>query len=443
MTTALWLIIFSLGFIFLAYQKPAEMIAFTLFALPFYLIRFKFSEIPTTLLEIMIWCLFIGWLIKNRSVFYQYYIKKLKFGREIIGLRFLLSLLLIAAVIGVINNPSDPLSAIGIGKAYFLQPIIFFFIFTSEIRTNKHRELIFTALGLSVLFVAIIGFYQKFTGWKMDPAFMVGDQVDRITSVYGYPNAIGLYFSPIIAFYSALLIKSFKQLPRARTWPDYFPFLFQILVIISGTTGIILAKSEGAIISLIAAIGAMSLINHKTRVLTITAGVILTLTIWLIPALHQPIIEKITFHDWSGQVRRWMWQDSYKMLADNWLFGAGLNNYPAKFAPYQSTTGIEIFQYPHNFILNFWSETGLIGLIAIIGLVVWYFINLAKIKTTDKFLFGGLMGAMISILVHGLVDVPYFKNDLAVLWWTWFGILLISMPSSFKIYRHQPLSKLN
>jgi hypothetical protein len=34
-----------------------------------------------------------------------------------------------------------------------------------------------------------------------------------------------------------------------------------------------------------------------------------------------------------------------------------------------------------------------------------------------KFVVLGLMGAMTVIVVHGLVDVPYFKNDLAVLFW--------------------------
>lgn len=29
----------------------------------------------------------------------------------------------------------------------------------------------------------------------------------------------------------------------------------------------------------------------------------------------------------------------------------------------------------------------------------------------------GLLSAMVVIVVHGLVDVPYFKNDLAVMFW--------------------------
>ena len=31
---------------------------------------------------------------------------------------------------------------------------------------------------------------------------------------------------------------------------------------------------------------------------------------------------------------------------------------------------------------------------------------------------------MITILVHGLVDVPYLKNDLAILFWIIFGLTI-------------------
>jgi len=35
----------------------------------------------------------------------------------------------------------------------------------------------------------------------------------------------------------------------------------------------------------------------------------------------------------------------------------------------------------------------------------------------DKYLKLGLLGALVVIIVHGLVDVPYFKNDLSLLFW--------------------------
>ena len=84
---------------------------------------------------------------------------------------------------------------------------------------------------------------------------------------------------------------------------------------------------------------------------------------------------------------------------------------------------LEIYLYPHNIFLNFWSELGLIGLLVFIWL--WFkagLINLInywrfKTKTSLAWLSWGLAGAWLASFVHGLVDVPYFKNDLALMFW--------------------------
>jgi len=49
----------------------------------------------------------------------------------------------------------------------------------------------------------------------------------------------------------------------------------------------------------------------------------------------------------------------------------------------------------------------------------------------------GLGGAMVVLLVHGLVDTPYFKNDLSVLFWLIIGLGIIED----KIYQGRILTK--
>ena len=109
------------------------------------------------------------------------------------------------------------------------------------------------------------------------------------------------------------------------------------------------------------------------------------------------------------------------MLKDHPIFGAGLGGYPIVFRPYHHATAIEIFQYPHNIVLNFWSEMGLGGVVVFIWMVILW-IRAAKKDptsksyklTTNSFV---MIAPLIAILIHGLVDVPYFKNDLAILFW--------------------------
>ena len=82
--------------------------------------------------------------------------------------------------------------------------------------------------------------------------------------------------------------------------------------------------------------------------------------------------------------------------------------------------------YPHNIFLNFWTELGLAGMVLfawIIGRFVYLGLKLLKQESDQKGIILGLICAMVVIFVHGLVDVPYFKNDLAVVFWVLLAML--------------------
>jgi O-antigen ligase len=119
-----------------------------------------------------------------------------------------------------------------------------------------------------------------------------------------------------------------------------------------------------------------------------------------------------------------MWAETWNMLKDRPVLGAGLSGYPTVFKPYHLAGHIEIFQYPHNIFLNFWTELGLLGVVLFLMTVALAFRRARNPAITASF---------IVILVHGLVDVPYFKNDLAFLFW-----LLIAFISSMTILRKKP-----
>ena len=112
------------------------------------------------------------------------------------------------------------------------------------------------------------------------------------------------------------------------------------------------------------------------------------------------------------------------MLKDNWLFGAGLAGYQKKIVPYHQAKYIEIFLYPHNIFLNFWSELGLFGLLTFLLLLLKSFKEVKKkLIVKNNFLALSCLLALLIIIFHGLVDVPYFKNDLSLLFWLIIGLI--------------------
>ena len=97
---------------------------------------------------------------------------------------------------------------------------------------------------------------------------------------------------------------------------------------------------------------------------------------------------------------------------------------------------VEIYFYPHNIILNFWSEVGFFGLLIFMWLIAKQlflsFKSATKNKERDRFLTLGVGTAMTAIIIHGLVDVPYFKNDLAIIFWVIIALTVILIKQNEK-----------
>jgi len=110
--------------------------------------------------------------------------------------------------------------------------------------------------------------------------------------------------------------------------------------------------------------------------------------------------------------------------------------------PYYNPTQMERLAYPHNLFLNFWLETGLLGLLAFLGLFGALTAAALKIKKENKFLGAALLAALAVFFIHGLVDVPYFKNDLAMLFWI-IAAIICSIAISFRSSSPQASSSTN
>ncbi len=418
-----FVLLFILLFFVLSLRNFLLAISFVVFALPAYLIRFEFGGIPYTMLEVMIGTLFVTHLFRMWQQYRWIDLKQWvsRPSKEFLDIRVAMGVLFISASVAVFVSPVTA-QALGIWKAYFLEAMLFFIMMVNSIHDRKNMERVFYALGLSVLVVFIFGIYQKLTGWKMNPIYMIDGGVDRITSIYGFPNAIGLYVGPIVVFYVGWGIEKFSSL-KSRVSKI---FIFQSIVIVAGLFSLLLAKSDGALVGVFAGIFFLGVCYKPLRTLTIITTLAMVAFFVIYPPAKALIIPKIAFTGWSEQVRLTIWRETLPLVKDHFLFGVGLSGYPIEFVKYHRALYIEIFQYPHNILLNFLVEMGLIGLLAFLYLCFSYLRLAWKLVQKGSFFGIALIAVMIEIFVHGLVDVPYFKNDLSVLFWIFIATAVIA-----------------
>ncbi len=467
------ILIFTILFFIFSWRRLDWAVMFLIAALPSYLIRFNIFGVPATLLEIMIWIVFLVWLIKNFSLIKNNFLENFKKENKKVKIRYpfdweLIFLLLVAFVAVGVSSFSS--SSLGIFKAYFFESVMFFIVVVNVMKGDKGREKILWSLALSALAVSFLAIYQKITGQLIYNPIWAAPETRRVVSFFGYPNAVGLYLGPIVLVLTGWLVGSIKNFQfsisnfqtifNAKT----FKKIFIVLVIVTSVLSIYFAKSKGALLGLAVGLVVFGLlVNKKIRWVTIIFCILIGVGIVTYQPSKKLVYDTITFKTFSGQIRMVGWEESWGMLKDNRLItGAGLANFKTAVAPYHAEgffiknddpdwlknlrnsaeyrkkmwQPLEIYLYPHNIILNFWSELGLAGLLLFIWIILKYFYigfkNCRQLIVNYKYINIGLICAMVAIVIHGIVDVPYFKNDLSIMFWLF--VAMISMINLEKNY---------
>jgi len=488
------ILIYAILYLILAIRKLDWAVMLLIIALPSYLIRFKILGIPFTLLEAMILISFTVWVIANRRQLIaniRQLGKAKQIGEQKIKYPFRWEIVLMLIIsYGAMAVAGFSSSAMGIWKAYFFEPVLVFILVLNVFKNNTPSDTealagknnandtparkaslaiaggrmtrinmnkIFWAFSISALAVSALAIYQKFTGAWIPNEFWAAPETRRVTSFFGYPNAVGLYLAPLVMLFIGWLAEQTRlyQQEIMKNFKLVMQIIFSLIVILASILAIYFAHSDGALIALIVALLIFGILaNRKLRAVTLSIFVVICVAVFYFQIININIINKITLTDLSGQIRRVQWQETWQMLRDGRIiFGSGLANYQEEIEQYH-TSGfylksddpeyekmikisleyqqlywqpLEIYLYPHNIILNFWTEIGLAGMLLFVWIIVKFMgIGVKRYlgeNIEDRYLVLGLICAMLAIVVHGLVDVPYFKNDLSVMFWIMITIM--------------------
>lgn len=416
-------LLYFLLFFWLAWRNFRWAIFLFILLLPSYLVRFEvfyFKKIvfPSTVLELSFGALFLVWLIKYSRQDWQ---KIWAMAKKHKWFFVAFDIFFISSVISIFVSDM-PIPSLGEWRAYFLEPMIFFLILVG--RQISIYELN-SALALSTLSISLYAVVQKFTGWGIATPEWAAESARRVTAFYSSPNAVGLYLAPVVMILLFIIYKMRGN--RNRN------FWLAGAVCLLSLAALLFTKSQGAWIGLGAGVLVFLFFTgyKKLAVAAAIAGMVFALAV---PSMRQAIL----FQDQANQNRLRLWGYSWTFLkasSKNFVLGTGVRQFFRKVQkPYYDKYVMERLIYPHNIFLNFWTEIGLFGMAAAAWVIGYVFYLSNKIRRDDKIVGAGLMAALTVLVVHGLVDVPYFKNDLAFLFW-----ILIAIPLIFyeNIYKSQ------
>lgn len=416
------------------------LISLVLVSLPLYVVRcstfsFCVSPIPFTLLEILILITFIFWLLlqsTTRGLVRTFRELSTQIPKVV---QLLILIFLLSGLVASLVSP-EVRAGLGIYKAYFIEGFVLFIVIFDFLQTSRNYKLIVWSLVSSGLWVAILAIANQIFNYNPGNPQEFLDR-DRASAIYSTSNAVGLLLGPLIV----LLFGYFLTLKNQEK-----PIINEknsaliSLIILSG--GLISSGSRGAYLGIFAASAFFfsyllyskfsdtikTLINKGFIVLLIIISLGIFAFFLNISYFSQKSLENKNNLPSSVISRICLWEGGVNIIRDNPITGSGLSGFQAAHNQ-NRTCSQENSIYPHNIFLNFWTEVGIFGLISFVGLAIHLFFNLLKSKRVN-YLNIALAAVLVGILFHGLVDVPFFKNDLSAAFWALLALSLYQINNS-------------
>jgi O-antigen ligase len=383
------------------YAATLPLAAFTCALTPAYTLRWRVWFYPTNLLEVMLGVTVVVFIIETVERHIPFTWRS--------PYSYPAALFVVAGIIGVGVSPV-PVKGAGLFRAYIVEPIIFFFVVSSVVRSARDAYLVLAGLGIGGLWaglantvIILIAAYHH--------RLHLGGGLPVI--IYNNPNAIALYLVPLIGVAASVVLYETDRL--IRTCALVFSALACVATLMSFSRGGYLAM---------AAVAVALVISNARRWILLPA---VTAAGYLVSQLP-PVARRLAFElnlsnpDNTLVSRIKVWQATLRMLRAHPIFGAGMSGFPETIGPYRDGQFLEQLQYPHNIVLNMWSEVGLLGLAAFTWIVVQVFRSALRgwrrCQDSWRPIQLGVLLAMVAVIAHGLVDVPYWKNDLSLMFWT-------------------------
>jgi len=360
----------------------------TVACLPLYVVRWHYGPIPTTLLETLI--------VLTAAL---YVVGRWREGRRRpvwTRLEIPIAALLLAGAISVLVA-KDHRGALGLYRAYFIEPVVLFYVAVDLIKRSEQVALLVLAFGIGSSLFAMLNLVV-FTQALIAHSVHVGAAPNAL---YGDANYVAMYLEPAVAMAAAVVLFA-----TGRRWR----LLGAAWLVLTGLA-LIFTFSKGSYLPLAALALLAAFTAPRIGVPILIGSGVVAFGLSRIPLIAQRL--GTTELSIGGRIE--LFSGAVQMIRRNPIFGVGLGGYSAEFRGYAP----EI--YPHDVWLTFWVELGLLGVIAfvaILAMLLWQAWRAwPRARDCYRPATWGAGAALVMWVLHGLVDSPYWKNDMSVEFW--------------------------
>ncbi|MBI2886688.1 MAG: O-antigen ligase family protein [Chloroflexi bacterium] len=302
-------------------------------------------------------------------------------------------------------------------RVVVVEPALYYLLLVQTLRGKRDVARYLAGLVVLAAAISLFGLFHYFAIGEVEAT----GGVRRILAVYHSPNALALFLGRAIPVALALALVPLLTGRRRRSAFLYGAAAAPMLSAFS------LTFSRGAYLGLLAALlFLLAAVRRRLGLAVLVAGALTLL-------LAAPFLpwERLLAPTPIAQ-RLYVWQAALALALDHPLTGVGLDNFLSYYPRYllpQAALEPDI-SHPHNLLLDFWLSLGILGLVALTGLL-YHFGNAARrllalpLSSSERTLALAVTASMVDALVHGLSDNSYFLIDLAYLFWMTYALLQV------------------
>jgi O-antigen ligase len=296
-------------------------------------------------------------------------------------------------------------------RVMIFEPALFYVVLRTTPPDKKILVRLVDGMLIAGFIVAIIGLWL----FVQDQAVITAEAgARRLASVYGSPNNVGLFLGRCLPFVLAYAIMKTDRIRR----------ILSSVALIVMSFAVVLSQSVGAIfLGIPASVAVVVVLIWRRQAGLILAGVFAILVVASSALLQLPRFARVLdFSSGTNFFRIRVWQSALNIIRDHPLTGIGLDQFLYAFRgqyimpdAWQEPN----LSHPHNFVLDIWVRLGVLGVVTFLILQVSFWRLMLHIYASYQSreplylaLAVGLIGCMVNLISHGLVDNSVFVQDL-------------------------------
>ncbi|MHB1576597.1 MAG: O-antigen ligase family protein, partial [Candidatus Dormibacteria bacterium] len=285
-------------------------------ALPAYVLRGSLlGKLPFTGLEVVLGLTVLAFIIES--------LQQRRMPHLDTPFTVLIGVLLVAMVIGVAVSP-DKRDALGIAKAYIVEPVLYFFIVINVLRSSWDWERLTYGLYVSGAVVAVSQFVAL-VGSLRAHTFNINTNPPVPTWLWTNNNFGGIFLDPLVGL--ALGLALFGGVRHRRVH-------WAMLILLGLADVVTLSRGSWFALVVVALIAA---VIHPRRRILLPALVVVAAAVLALPPIRHRVENELNPNNPANSLvtRVHLWHATVDLLVAHPFTGSGLANYQQEIGPYR------------------------------------------------------------------------------------------------------------